>query len=488
MKISFKVFLDTLNIVSQFETPPIHLEIAEWLEATDKEPRRILQAFRHSGKSYLLGAFICWKLLIDPNWTCLLISAKRNLALRNSLFIRSMIESHPMLQHMKSSLYSWKAENFTVDRPIMQLNPSVTVSSLGASYTGMHAATIIGDDVETSDNVITNGQRERIKERVAEFGKLSNQILLAGTPHSEYTIYDHLDNKGYTTKKIPVVRKRMVMKEDSTQVQEDYLAWADHPDGMFSYKWLEQQKRETTSGDYNSQYMLLPQSTYQPLVELEKIKMYNDEFEWQQIAQPFGDYLSACRLGKNNITRVVGSWDPAQGIQGRDASVLSICARDDQGNTYVHDIKVLTGVDQKEKDFTNQCRELILCCAYHKLAHVIVEENFSATLASELRKVARDMKVFVQVIPKFRTTNKRVFIAQTLEPIIKIGRMYVHERVKNTPFFDELQAFPRPRMTDDCIDATSEAINYLPNIAVDVSKVAKVFNPLSNSGSSFKIN
>ena len=34
MKISFKVFLDTLNIVSQFETPPIHLEIAEWLEAT----------------------------------------------------------------------------------------------------------------------------------------------------------------------------------------------------------------------------------------------------------------------------------------------------------------------------------------------------------------------------------------------------------------------------------------------------------------------
>ena len=71
MKISFKVFLDTLNIVSQFETPPIHLEIAEWLEETDKISRRCLQAFRHSGKSYILGAYICWKLLVDPNFTIL---------------------------------------------------------------------------------------------------------------------------------------------------------------------------------------------------------------------------------------------------------------------------------------------------------------------------------------------------------------------------------------------------------------------------------
>ncbi len=486
--LSFPVFLDTMNIVSQQTTPPLHIEICKWLEDTDNHPRRILQAFRHSGKSYILGAYICWRLLRDPNWTCLLISAKRNLALRNSLFIRSMIESHPMLQHMKSDLYSWKAENFTVDRPIMQLNPSVTVSSLGASYTGMHSHTIIADDCETSDNVITAGQRERIRERVAEFGKLSNQILMVGTPHSEETIYDHLSDKGYETKKIPVVRTRTVRQEDSTETEEEYLAWPDHPQGMFTFKWLEQQRLETTEGDFNSQYMLIPQSTYQPLVELEKIKYYSDEFEWSNIAQPFGNYITACKLGKNNITRVVGSWDVASGLEGRDNSVLSICARDDEGNTYVHDIKVLSAVDEKEKDFTQQCREIILTCAYHKLGHVIVEENFSATLASELRRVARQMKVMVNIIPKFRTSNKRVFIAQTLEPVIKVGRLFVHNRVKDTPFFDELQAFPRPRVSDDCIDATAEAINYLPNIAVDVSKVAKVYNPLNNAGSSFKIN
>ena len=488
MNISFKVFLDTLNIVSQQETPAVHIEIAEWLQSTESDNRRICQMFRHGGKSYILGAYICWKLLTDPNWTCLLISAKRNLALRNSLFIRNMIESHPMLQHMKSDLYQWKAETFTVERPIMQLNPSVTVSSLGASFTGFHASMVIADDIETSDNVISENQRERIRERVAEFGKLSNNILMFGTPHHEESIYLHLEDVGYTIKKVPIVRTKTVLQEDSTEVEEEYLAWPDHPEKMFTYSWIEQQKRETTTGDFDSQYMLIPTTTYQPLVELENIKYYNDELEWNSISQPFGGYLTSCRLGKNhNITRVCAAWDAATGLHARDNSVLSICARDDNGNTFVHDVKVLSAVDEETKDFSNQCREIIVACAYHKISHVYVEENFSATLANELRRVAREMKVMVQVVPKFRSKNKMVFIAQTLEPIIKIGKLFVHERVKETPFLDELQAFPRMK-NDDAIDATSEAISHLPELAVDVSKVAKVYNPLSSAGTSFKIN
>lgn len=487
-KIPFKVFLDTLNIVAGNTTPPVHQEIAEWLEDTDTNPRRILQAFRHLGKSYIIGAYICWKLYCDPNWTCLLISAKRNLALRNSQYIRNMIETHPMLRHLKTDLYTWKAETFTVERPIMQLNPSVTVSSLGASFTGYHASTVIGDDIETSDNVISADMRERNKERVAEFGKLANQILLVGTPHHEQTIYNHLEDIGYAMKKIPIIRKKTVVLEDSTAKEEEYLAWDDHPEGMFTYEWLERQRKETTEGDFNSQYMLIPQTTYQPLVELEKIKYYKHELEWQQIAQPFGNYISACRLGPHNVTRICGAWDVATGLRGRDNSVLSICARDADGNTFVHDIRVLSAVDEATKDFTNQCREIITACAYHKISHVYVEENFSATLANELRRVARDMKVMVQVVPKFRNKNKMVFIAQTMEPIIKVGRLFVHERVRDkTPFLDELQAFPRNRH-DDCIDATSEAISNLPDLAVDVSKVAKVYNPLSQAGSSFNIN
>ena len=487
-KIPFKVFLDTLNIISQHTTPDVHLEIADWLEQTEENPRRILQMFRNGGKSYIIGAYVCWKLYTDPNWTCLLISAKRNLALRNSMFIRNTIENHPLLQHLKSDLYTWKSETFTVERPIMQLNPSVTVSSLGASYTGLHASMVIGDDVETSDNVLSADQRAKTKERVAEFGKLAPKILMVGTPHHEDTIYDHLQSVGYELKKVPAIRTRKIRQEDSTEIDEEYLAWDNHPEGMFTYDWLERQRMETTEGDYLSQYMLQPVSIYQSLVQLENIKYYDDEFLWQNIAQPFGTYITSCHLGKHNISRLCAAWDAATGLHGRDASVLSIVARDMDGNTFVHDVVTLSAVDADTKDFTGQCREIILACAKHKISHVFVEENFSATLANELRRVAREMKIMVQVVPKFRNKNKMVFIAQIMEPLIKVGRLYVHERVRdNSLFMDELQAFPRMKH-DDCIDATAEAISNLPNLSVDVTKVAKVFNPLQNAGARFKIN
>ena len=120
----------------------------------------------------------------------------------------------------------------------MQLNPSVTVSSLGASYTGLHASMVIGDDVETSDNVLSADQRAKTKERVAEFGKLAPKILMVGTPHHEDTIYDHLQSVGYELKKVPAIRTRKIRQEDSTEIDEEYLAWDNHPEGMFTYDWL----------------------------------------------------------------------------------------------------------------------------------------------------------------------------------------------------------------------------------------------------------
>ena len=153
----------------------------------------------------------------------------------------------------------------------------------------------------------------------------------------------------------------------------------------------------------------------------------------------------------------------------------------------MHDVAVLSAVDD-DRSFDNQCKEVIALCAKHKIGHVFVEENFSSTLANELRRVARELKLAINVIPKFRSQNKLHFIAQTLEPIIKVGKMYVHERVKdNTPFLDELQAFPRANKMDDCIDATSEAISHLPELQVDISKLAKIHNPLQQNFKNFSI-
>ena len=474
MHIPFKVFLDTQNLLSGYETPKLHVEICDWLEHHKNKERKLLQVFRHAGKSYILCCYVVWRLLCDPNYTCIIISAKRNLALRNSQMIRSIIETNPLTRHLKSDYETWQVQQFSVDRDYIQLNPSVTVTSLQSSFTGMHATEILADDIEVSTNVQTEDAREFIKDRVQEFGKIANQIMLIGTPHHEETIFTHCENIGYKT----IMKKPIFNKEGK-------LAWPDHPEKHFDWDWIERQKAESTEGDWLSQYMLVPSKTYQSLMDIDRIEVYEKELTVRHLPQPMGNYIPIVNLGDSTIQRLVAAWDPATGMRGKDQSVLSIVARDMDGFIYVHDVIELPSA--KEKDFSYQCEMIIDVCDKHKVGHVYVEENFSPTLQNELRRTARDKKKQVVIIPEFRQQGKLNFIAQQLEPVIKIGKMKVHQRVlDNSHYMSQLEEFPYCRF-DDCIDATAMAISKLPEPAVDVTKIPLIQSPIKFAGGVSKL-
>ena len=55
----------------------------------------------------------------------------------------------------------------------------------------------------------------------------------------------------------------------------------------------------------------------------------------------FGNYITDCKLGDNSIQRICAAWDAATGLKGRDNSVLSVCAKDDNNNVYVLTKKIL---------------------------------------------------------------------------------------------------------------------------------------------------
>ena len=469
MAVPFKVFLDTQNILSGMTTPDLHIEICDWLEKTKLEPRRILQAFRHSGKSYILCSYVAWRLLVDPDYTCIIVSAKKSLAMRNSMMIRSIIESNPLTQHLKSDLYTWQANQFTVERDSIQLNPSCTVTSITSGFTGMHSTEILADDVEISSNVTTEDARNFLKDRVMEFGKIAQRVTLWGTPHHAESLYTHCQTIGYDA-----VLKKPVYDKDGK------LAWPNHPDKMFTWEWLERQKAESTEGDFKSQYLLIPSSTYETLIDVNKIQIYEDDFTFQHIPQPMGNYLPTVRLADKVITRLCAGWDPALGLRGRDASVLAVVARDTEGFSYVHDMIELAGAENKE--FDKQCEQIIEACDKYKLGHIFLEENFAPTLKTELNRKAREMKKKVIVIGEFRNKNKLNFMAQMLEPIIKVGKMKVHKRVvDNSHFMSQLAEFPYCKM-DDNLDACSLALSKLPEPIVDVTKIPLIQSPLQMAG------
>lgn len=469
MKVPFKVFLDTQNILSGMTTPDCHIKIADWLDRKQNEPRKILQAFRHIGKSYILCCYVAWKLLTDPNYTCIIVSAKKALAMRNSMMIRSIIETNPLTAHLKSELYQWQSSQFTVERDSIQLNPSVTVTSMASSFTGMHADEIIGDDIEVATNVLTQDARNWIKDRAMEFGKISKRVLLVGTPHHEETIYRHAKSVGYDCElKLPVYNS------------QGELAWDNHPDSMFTWEWLERQKNESTEGDFKSQYLLVPAKTYDALMDIDKITMYKDEFTYQHLPQPMGGYVPIVRIGNKQIQRMCGAWDPATGLRGRDASVFSICAKDNEGFVYIHDVIELSAAH--DKDFDQQCAEVIQACDKYKIGHVFLEENFSMTLKAELNRKAHQMKKKIVVMAEFSNRNKLNFMAQQLEPLIKVGKMRVHERVKEqSHFLSQLEEFPYHKQ-DDCIDSVSMCLSKLPTPQVDISKIPLIQSPLQFAG------
>src|SRR5699024_10474738 len=61
----------------------------------------ILQAFRGIGKSFITCAFVVWVLWRDPQLKVLIVSASKERADANSIFIKNIIDLLPFLSELK---------------------------------------------------------------------------------------------------------------------------------------------------------------------------------------------------------------------------------------------------------------------------------------------------------------------------------------------------------------------------------------------------
>jgi hypothetical protein len=82
LSVSFEEFLDVWNHAQKLTTPDLHKRFARWLVETMGSPRRHLQAFRFSGKSFITSCYVAWRLFRNPNATFIIISATQKLATR----------------------------------------------------------------------------------------------------------------------------------------------------------------------------------------------------------------------------------------------------------------------------------------------------------------------------------------------------------------------------------------------------------------------
>jgi hypothetical protein len=233
--------------------------------SNDKYPRKIIEAFRGVGKSYIAYAFVCWKLWKDPDLKFLIVSASKNRADNFSVTCQQFIDIIPFLSHLKPNGRDvvWTKVKWTVGPAKPSGSPSVMSVGIDSNFTGSRADYIIADDVESDKNSWTVDQREKTIKQVAEFEAIKkgdegkgnqSQIIYLGTPQCEESLYNYLSEAGYVTRiwpgRYPKLDKVGDYKGRLCPILEDELN-ADE-----SLEWLPTDPGRFTDADLDERELL----------------------------------------------------------------------------------------------------------------------------------------------------------------------------------------------------------------------------------------
>ena len=188
-------FLNAWNKILGFQTPEHHAKIMQFLiEVLNNEPHRgLLNAFRHSGKSTVVGIFAACVLYHNPRTRILILSAESGLASRMVSHIKNILENHPYCSDILPDVKKeWGAHKITIKRPLGIREPSVICQGISGNITGMRSDLIICDDVEVPNTCNTSQKRINLRERLRELDFIlspTGTMIYIGTPHTKDTIY-----------------------------------------------------------------------------------------------------------------------------------------------------------------------------------------------------------------------------------------------------------------------------------------------------------
>ncbi|OZO00940.1 DNA maturase B [Pseudomonas sp. IB20] len=205
MKRSFVAFLFVLWRALNLPKPTkCQIDMARTL-SDGKQRRFILQAFRGIGKSFITCAFVVWKLWNNPQLKFLIVSASKERADANSIFIKRIIDLLPFLAELKTGPGQRDSSlSFDVGPAKPDHSPSVKSVGITGQLAGSRADILIADDVEVPNNSATQSARDHLGELVKEFDAIlkpgdASTIIYLGTPQTEMTLYRELENRGYVT-------------------------------------------------------------------------------------------------------------------------------------------------------------------------------------------------------------------------------------------------------------------------------------------------
>ena len=481
------------------EPTPIQYDIADYLQS--KERRLVIEAFRGVGKSWITSAFVCHQLLLNPQRNILVVSASKNRADDFSTFTQRLINEMPILQHLIPRDNQRHSKiSFDVAPALASHAPSVKSMGITGQLTGSRADLIIADDVESANNSQTQLMRDRLSETVKEFDAIIKpdvgRIIFLGTPQTEMSLYNTLEERGFKTKiwtaLYPTKEQTIGYGSKLSKIISNITDKEGKPTDPQRFDDVDLLERLSSYGrsGFNLQFMLdttMSDSNRYPL-KLNDLIVASGcttwdkapaQIQWASGTQQLkgidpeipnvglkGDYYVAPLHLSDEYAPFEGvamSIDPAG--RGEDKTAYAVLKM-------LHGVLYLTDIGALDGGYSDSTlEELSSIAKRNKVNNVVIESNFGDGMATALLKPVMAKIHPCQIEEVRHNIQKEKRIIDTLEPIMNGHRLVVDENTikedfklePNHQLFRQLTRITRDKGAlrhDDQIDALAIAANY----------------------------
>ena len=503
-----KIFKNFLYLAwKHLQLPPptkIQYDMADFLQYGPK--RSCVQAFRGAGKSWITSAFACWNWLMDPQKNILVVSASKTRADDFSTFTQRLIHELPILEHLKPREDQRSSKvSFDVGPARASHAPSCKSMGITSQLTGSRADLIIADDVESANNSQTQLMRDRLSETIKEFDSIIKpeigRIIFLGTPQTELSIYNQLEERGFKTQIWParfpdskaIINYGHKLAESILKNKDKFKpGQALDPDRFDDVDLMEREASYGRSG-FSLQFMLdttLSDVNKYPL-KLNDLIIMSGISSWEQAPGKLqwansldqikaldpeipnvglkGDYYVAPMYVSKDYFPFEGavmSIDPAG--RGADRTAYAI-VKMLNGILYLTDIGSLEG-GYEEKILV----DLANAAKAQDVSYITIESNFGDGMFNRLLEpiLARIHPCTIEETRSSVQKEKRII--DTLEPVFNSHRLVVDQELIRKDYELEMQHqlfYQMTRLTkarsclkhDDLIDVLAMAVGYWTN-------------------------
>ena len=486
------------------EPAPIQYDVAGYI--AEGPPRRMIQAMRGFGKSYLTATYAAWMLYCNPDATMLCISATSNRAREFVRLTRQLINGLEICHHMlPREGHRDGADRFDVgNRTKVAKDPSVAAYGINAMIRYC-VDIIILDDIEIL-RTPAHEAREKLLTKLMECENILNpgEIVYLGTPQTRILSYNKLGENYMFADGLPADPENEASFRNIAPYIADGLATGDLEPGSPTYPEYYPDdlltEREGIMGPSIFALQMLLDTT---LADVERYPLKCSNFivhdihgdhapnviTWgtTQIAQD----CPSVGIGKDYFYRAANFSQDYEAFEesilyidpsgrGADQTGYAVC-RFLKGTCFIPEAGGLMG--GYDEDVLTQLSTMAL---KYKVDTVVIESNYGdGMFKSLLGPVLARVRGHCAIQEERVSGQKELRIIDSLEPPMANHRIVIAPEVaRNKELMNQVTRITRDRGAlrhDDQVEALSGAVRYFrdrmnidANLAIQREREAEV--------------